>query len=325
MKHLSRTVLLCSLVVGTSASAATLPGPLVETDWLAQNSDKVVILAVRGDIKSFTQEPAYKVDKKSGKKKLSRIAGHIPGARLVNYKKIRTTRTIDGRKVTRVVPDKASFQALVRAAGVNTDSAVVIVTKGLSDLDMTIATRMYWQMKYFGHDDVAILNGGLHQWLADGRKVSSSAPSPATGNWVAKAEREDLIATSDEVAAASSDGSVELHDNRPIHQYLGVFRKKSYVFADGHVPTAKFVPTKLFTTSGGPAKFLPADQLRKVMGAMNVSTDKPAITYCNSGHLASGGWFVMREILGNKNVQLYDGSMHQWTLEKRPTASMKME
>ena len=58
---------------------------------------------------------------------------------------------------------------------------------------------------------------------------------------------------------------------------------------------------------------------------MGVKTDAKTITYCNSGHLASGGWFMMHELMGNKNVKLYDGSMHEWTLEKHPVTAMKME
>ncbi|MDH5396071.1 MAG: rhodanese-like domain-containing protein, partial [Gammaproteobacteria bacterium] len=58
---------------------------------------------------------------------------------------------------------------------------------------------------------------------------------------------------------------------------------------------------------------------------MGITTDKNSITYCNSGHLATGSWFVLSEILGNKNVKMYDGSMHQWTLEKHDVTKMKME
>lgn len=313
------------LLLASGAHAMQVPGPLVETDWLAANADKVVILDVRADVKSYAAKPVFVVDKKTGKKVLARFGGHIPGARLVDYKKIRATRMIDGNKVTRMIPDKGQFAALLQAAGVNSDSPVVIVTKGLSDGDMTIATRMYWQMKYYGHDNLAILNGGTYQWLLDGRKINDNAPTLTKGNWTAAAERNELLASSDEVAAASKGGNVVLVDNRPLNQYLGIYRKKSYVFADGHVPSAKFLPTSVLTSSDGAAKFLPAPELQKVFDALKVKGGGPAITYCNSGHLASGGWFVMSEILGNKSVKLYDGSMHQWTMEKRPTATMKME
>lgn len=318
-------LLLLAMLAGTAASAAAqLPGPLVETDWLAANKDAVVILDVRADVKSFTAKPFFRVDKKTGKKQLLRVGGHIDGARLINYKKVRSTRMIDGKKVTRMVPEKDAFAALLQAAGVNDDSVVVIATKGVSSSDMTIATRMYWQMKYFGHDNLAILNGGLAQWLEEGRAVTSDAPVPAKGNWTPKAERAELLAQSDEVAKAAQGAGVQLVDNRPLDQYLGLI-KRSYVYDKGHIPTAKVLPTSVITRAEGAVKFLSPDDLRTVLGAMRIQPDQPSIAYCNSGHLASGGWFVMHELLGNKNVKLYDGSMHQWTLEKRPTTSMTIE
>ena len=70
------------------------------------------------------------------------------------------------------------------------------------------------------------------------------------------------------------------------------------------------------------ARMLPAATYRDVFKASGVDPQGPAITYCNTGHLASGAWFVMSEVLGNKQTKLYDGSMHEWTLEKRPLQSV---
>lgn len=317
-------VFLLLIVAVPAAQAVQLPGPLVETDWLAANRDKVAILDVRSDVKSFAAKPVFKVDKKTGKRSLVRVGGHIPGAGLVNYKKARASKPFKGQKLVGMLPEREAFAALVQAAGINGDSAVVIVTKGLSAGDMTMATRIYWQMKYYGHDAVAILNGGLAQWLTEGREVASGASTPAKGDWTPKAERAELLASSEEVAKASTEGSATLVDARPLDLYLGV-HKKSYVLAKGHIPKAKVFPTSLMTRAGGPVKFLEKPELTTIMSELKVKTGGPAITYCNSGHLASGAWFVMHELLGNKDVKLYDGSMNQWTVEKRPTTKFKLE
>jgi thiosulfate/3-mercaptopyruvate sulfurtransferase len=325
MKQMSR--LLAAVVmfgIAGACAAAGVPGPLVETDWLADNADKVVILDVRKDVKSFAAQPVFVEDKKTKKKKLAKVAGHIPGAILVNYKEVRATREIGGKKVEGVVPEKGAFEALMQKSGVNGDSAVVIVSKGRSNLDMTMATRLYWQLKYYGHDNVAVLNGGMAQWITDGRAVSADAGKAGKGNWTATAQRDELLAGSDEVAKASESGAAQLVDNRPISQYLGT-SKRSYVYDYGHIPGAKMFPNELMTEVGAPAKFLGTDKLRALADQLGVKTDGKAITYCNSGHLASGGWFIMHELLGNKDVKLYDGSMHEWTLEKRPVTSMKIE
>ena len=307
------------------AQAAKVPGPLVGSDWLAKNMKNVVILDVRKDVKSFTAKPVINVDKKTRKMKVARVGGHIPGAVLVDYGKIRGKKKEGGAVFEKMLLGKKAMEDLIQAHGVNADSAVVIVSKGESNLDMTGATRLYWQLKYYGHDNMAVLDGGVAQWLVDGHKVSISKSAPTRGNWKATAERTEILATSEDVARAVKDKSVQLVDNRPLNQYLGATYKKSYVYAPGHVPGAKSFPNELLTKAGAPAKFNAPGELTSLSRAMGIDPKKPSIAYCNSGHLATGGWFYMSEVMGNKNVKMYDGSMHQWTKEKRPTVTMKME
>jgi thiosulfate/3-mercaptopyruvate sulfurtransferase len=311
--------------VSSAAQAVQVPGPLVDTAWLAKNQKNVLILDVRENPKTFTSKPVIKVDKKTRKMSIVNVGGHIPGAVLVDYKKIRAKKKVDGVELEKMLPGKAAMENIMQSLGANQDSAIVIVSRGMNNLDMTGATRMYWQLKYYGHDNMGILDGGVAQWLMDGHKVSVS-PTPVTkGNWKATAERNDLLATSEDVARAVKDGSVQLVDNRPISQYLGVVYKKSYVYAPGHIPTAKSFPNELFTAPGAPAKFNSKAKLTSLSEAMGIDPNKTSINYCNSGHLATGGWFYLHEVMGNKNVKMYDGSMHEWTKEKRPVVTMKME
>ncbi|MEJ2142894.1 MAG: rhodanese-like domain-containing protein [Gammaproteobacteria bacterium] len=317
--------LLMGSLLANTAYAVTLPGPLVETDWLAKKLKNVTILDVRKDVKSFTAKPVFKKDKKTGKIKLVRVGGHIPGAALVNYKKLRDKKKIGNNVVTRMLVGKDVFSKLMQEAGVNKDSTIVIVSKGENDGDVTGATRLYWQLKYYGHDKMAILNGGMGQWLKDKRKISIKADKVNKGNWLATAERKEILATSEDVATAVKNKSTQLMDTRPLSLYLGTWRKKSYVFANGHIPGAKSFPNELLTQPKAPAKFVATKELKSMAEQMGFDTSKETITYCNSGHLATGSWFVMSELLGNKNTKMYDGSMHEWTLEKRPTVKMKME
>ena len=324
MKILTRLLIsLPGLILANMAFAANVPGPLVETDWLAKNLNKVMILDIRNDVKSFTKKPVFKKDKKSGKQKLRKVGGHIPGASLVKYKKLRAAKKIDGRKVIKMIPAKSAFEKMMQSWGVNKDSAIVIVSKGRGNGDVTMATRLYWQMKYYGFDNMAILNGGMAQWIVDKRAVSSKASKVKKGNWLATAERNEILATSQDVEAAVKAKS-QLVDTRPISFYLGIRRKKSYVFADGHIPGAKLYPNELLTTKM-PAKFLKVSDSKSLFKQMGINPDKQAIAYCNSGNLATGSWFIMSELMGNKDVKMYDGSLHQWTLEKHKVTKMKME
>ncbi len=312
------------LSLASFAHAVQVPGPLVDTTWVSNNLNKITVLDLRADLKSYTSKPVYKKSKKSGKKKLVKVGGHIPGATLVNYKKIRTTVEIDGKKVLKMLPDKSVFEKVMQQSGLDKDSTIVIVTKGQSNLDMTMAARLYWQLKYYGHDNMAILNGGMAQWILDGRKIVFDNSKPGKGNWVATAERKHMLATTGDVQKAVGNKSVQLVDNRPIDLYLGTW-KKSYVYSKGHIPGAKTWPNSVLTTHGTPARFLPTKEVQALTKGLGIDTGKPTITYCNSGHLAAGGWFVMHEVLGNKNVKLYDGSMHEWTLRKQPVKALVME
>jgi len=316
--------LLFSFYSLTATAATILPSPLVETEWLSKNMNKVTILDIRKDTKSFTGKPIFKKDKKTKKPKLSKVGGHIPGALLVNYKKVRVTREISGKKVTRIVPTKLDFENFMQKVGLNKGDAIVIVSKGASNADVTMASRLYWQLKYFGHEQIAILNGGMAQWIVDKRKISRKSGKAKKGNWVATTQNEAILATSKEVSNAVKAKNTQLVDTRTMSLYLGTWNK-SYVYGKGHIPGAKVYPNELMTTSKMPVKFITKSDTGKLFKAMNINTNSKTITYCNSGHLASGTWFLMHEVLGNKQVKLYDGSMHQWTLEKNPTTSMKME
>lgn len=312
------------MTVSTTGSSATLLGALVDVDWLKANSGKVVILDARKDTKSFSSKPVFKKNKKTGKLKLVKVGGHIQGAKLVNYKKLRTKRKIGENEITKLLLEKKDFENVMQKSGLNAGDSIVIVSKGISNADMTIATRLYWSLKYYGHDDMAILDGGMAQWLKSSGAVSSASGKVKKGNWVATAERKEILATSDDIHAALKNKNVQLVDTRAISQYIGNY-KKSYVYADGHIPGAKNFPNELLTGPKGKAKFTPVKKLQKISEALGIDTKANTITYCNSGHLASGSWFLLSEVMGNKNVKMYDGSMHQWTKEKGETSSMIME
>lgn len=299
------------------------PGPLVDDQWLAQHRDQVVVLDVRADPDSFTRPPEYFTDPRTGDTYLMALGGHIPGAVLVDFASLRTNRQVDGRTVTKLIPERQAFERLMRRYGVNQGDGVVITTRGESSDDLTLGTRLYWQLKYYGHDRVAMLDGGLAGWVLNGREVSVEPVEPSPGSWRATAQRDALLASSEDTARAMEQG-VQLMDTRPLSQYLGT-DKRPYVSAAGHIPGAKVYPTELMTEAGAPARFLATAKLRTLVKEMGLDPQARTIAYCNSGQLASGGWFVLSELLGNQNVKLYDGSMHQWALEQRPVTNLKME
>lgn len=312
------------LMATKSVFALDVPGPLVDCDWLAQHLGEVKILDVREDIDSFTRKAVLVRKRFTGDLKLRRAGAHIAGATLVDYLNIRTSREIDGRNVRRMLPDKAEFESLMRSWGVNQDDAIVVMGMGTGNGDLTLATRLYWQIKYYGHDNIAILDGGMAQWLLEEKPASIVDSEPTAGNWSAGEGRAAMLASSEDVAKAVEDKSAQLLDTRSLGFYLGMI-KQSYVRKKGHIPGAKVFPNELLSSAGAGAYFSDPDDIRILAEELGIDSGSNIITYCNSGQLASASWFVFSELLGNRNVRLYDGSMHQWALEKRPVVKMKME
>lgn len=220
------------VIAASTVQALDLPGPLVQTEWLAKNlQDKnLVVLDVRADTKSFTVKAAGKpnipgMNPCGAKKSKAETAGHIPGARLWDWKTVRTKRTVDGMELDGVVPARDKFEAMMRQLGVNNDSAVVITADAGGTPTLTFATRAYWTLKYFGHDKVAVLDGGTAKWKAENRPMGSDAVEvPAAGNFSVRAERREMLATTADVEAAVKNKSAQLVDGRTANYYLAACR-----------------------------------------------------------------------------------------------------
>src|SRR3569623_1839668 len=178
-------------VLGAAAQfalAAGLPGPLVTPQWLHEHLNEVTIVDVRDDLKAYSAEPKFEVDKKTGKKTLAETGGHIPGAVLVDFGKIRQERTVDGVKIKAQLPTADYF------------------TKAMDDSGLNKI------------DKPAILNGGMNAYLQAGFPVSTDKPSAAKGNWVATGEDKNILATMQDVKAGLHAGNIQFVDARQTSQ-----------------------------------------------------------------------------------------------------------
>lgn len=305
LRHIGALLLL--MCTYQTWAVVELPGVLVDSAWLEANLDTVVVLDIRDKTDTFTE------------------IGHIPNARLVNAKNIRSHRKVDGFDMEKVVPTKAEFATLMSELGINNDDSIIITYQGVDALDFAWATRLYWTFKYFGMNKIAILNGGTSVWQAAGHALSKEAtPKVAATKFTVSTERPEVLATTAEVKAAMENGDMQLLDTRDLGFYFGI-SQKSYVYGKGHIPTAKVWPFTLLTSYNAPSVVLEADMLKASFEAMKIDPSKPSAIYCNSGHIASSVWFVMSEVMGNKEVQMYDGSMHAWTKDSSlPLETMQM-
>lgn len=282
-------------------SASEQLRPLVSADWLHDNLDRedLVVLDIRNRIDGGDRD-TYE-------------SGHIPGAVYSSY-------TDDGWRVSRgdvpgMLPDVEDLEGLIGGLGIDNDTTVVVVPAGTGPTDFGSATRVYWTLKVVGHDRVTILNGGHKGWTEAGYEVATgwNEPDSATFNGDLQAQ---LIADAEAVERARDNG-VALVDNRPPKQFAGE-AKHPAARAAGTIPDASSLPhSKL--VSDGTAYMFDRDELERVLDEAAYKRDERVVTFCNTGHWASMGWFALSEVMGHKDVAMYDGSMTHWTQdESRP-------
>ncbi|WP_296698928.1 sulfurtransferase [Thiocapsa sp. UBA6158] len=319
-----------ALLAAQSALALEVPGPLVDTAWVEENQNEIVILDARKDIQSFIRKSSAGevggVQACGASGSGGGVSGHIPGAALVDWKDYAVKEKVGGIELLDMIPSKADFEKLMQQSGVNQDSAVVIAHSGADINEVAFATRLYWTLKYYGHDNLALLDGGVTKWAAEKRKIEYGRTKPSQGDWQATAERRELLATLDDVNGIIQDGGAQIVDVRTADFYLGLTSKPEKVAQKGHIPGAKNFPYQVLVKSGDKGTtFYSAEDLRRVATELGIDPTQPVTTHCNTGHLASSGWFVMHELLGNPDARLYVGSMNEWAADPSRKASTKAE
>lgn len=286
--------LVCLSIFSTAKAENFFPSPLINADWLVNYIDKVVVLDTRKELDTFAKE------------------GHIENAVLVDVNKIRIDREIDGKKLTRMRPDAKSFEEFMRKHGVNNNSLVVITHRGKTPGQVAGAARLYWHFKYYGFENVALLDGGNAAWVAALEDLTDEVSKVKPGDYKAGPENHSIVATMQQVKDALKDESVSLIDTRGLRYHIGI-DKKDYVYGYGHIPGSKILPYKFLNPAKGTAVYYPAEKIKNLIHALGIDMNKKLILFCNSAYECSSDWFAIHEILGKKEVRIYDGSLHQWT------------
>jgi thiosulfate/3-mercaptopyruvate sulfurtransferase len=286
-------ILLAFLPLSATAGAP-LPGPLVTADWLSENLDAVVVLDVRKELDAFT------------------AVGHIEGAVLVNAKKIRVDKTLKDVELTRMLPDRKAFEAFMSAHGVSSDDTVVLTHGGKKPGHVTGATRLYWQLKYYGFQNVAMLDGGNAAWVEALEELVPDETEVTPGNFVAGEAHPEILATLEDIEKALNGNGDVLVDTRALRFHIGL-EQRDYVYAPGHLPNSLILPYQFLHPEKKTALYFPVEKQQAILDSLQIDADKPLILYCNSGYEATSIWFMLHEVMGKKNVRVYDGSLHEWT------------
>lgn len=287
------------------ASPVLAAGPLLNPHELntLMAENKVIVLDVRGGAAGYKPEDY--------------TAGHIPGAIHTPLGGAPWRATVN--EVPIQMAPLADIEAHMRSLGINNNSHVVVVTGGKAKNlgDFATASRVYWTMKAAGLQNVSILNGGVAAWQEAGYGLASSATVAQTpGTFRARANPR-IAAELAEVEAAFASGSHKLLDARPWGQYSGA-DKSGVVQAAGTIPGAVNATAVNFMNGN-----LIEDRaaIRAKLASIGVQPNDKVITFCNGGYFCTAMWFVMHEVAGMRDVQVYDGSMAEWTLDPaRPVA-----
>lgn len=265
------------------------PNVLVSTQWINDHLDDPKIRIVEVDYIPAT----------------SYILGHIPGAVLFDWQRD----IIDSRK--RDVISKEDLEKSLQRIGVNNDTTIIVY----GDFKNWFATFAFWIFKYYGAQDVRLMNGSRKKWLEEVRPISLDIPSYPRGNFKASDPDKSIRAFMNDVKEIINSQGKILVDVRTNDEYNGktlapTEYSPEYGQMGGHIPGAVNVPWSKMVNEDGTLKS--ADELKKLYESLNVTPDKEVITYCGIGERASYTWFVLKYLLGYPNVKTYDGSWLEW-------------
>ncbi|AOU97644.1 sulfurtransferase [Acidihalobacter yilgarnensis] len=285
-------------MAGAAFGAQDTSPPLVSPAWVAAHTCKpgIVVVDVRSPVGG-------------GGDKFTYMSGHVPCAVYSNYAKAGWR--IKEKDIPGMLPPVAQLDKLIGGLGIDNHTHVVIYSAGTNALDMGSATRVFWTFKVLGDKNVSIMDGGYKAYVAGKYPIKRGMQTASAAQFSGHLDH-NLLASESEVEQAMKSGNkIQLVDNRPMSQYLGVTKPPMDKRA-GTIPGAANLPQGWFTVNDG-GEFRSIAQLKALYKQAGVGTQGEQINFCNTGHWASLGWFVSYELLHNKQAKVYDGSMAQWS------------
>jgi thiosulfate/3-mercaptopyruvate sulfurtransferase len=260
---------------------------LVETDWLQQHLDDDSLRIVEVD-----ENPALYAE------------SHIPGAIGFDWK------TDLQDQVKRDFLGPREFGELFGSRGISNDHTIVLY----GDRNNWFAAYTYWYLKYYGHQNVKLLNGPREKWIDEGRPTTSEIPSYAPAKFEAKGPDDSIRSRRGEVHRVL-EAATKLVDVRSPQEYSGELiamagYEQEGAQRAGHIPGAANIPWAQAVREDG--TFKSADDLRELYGSKGVLDGNEVIAYCRIGERSAHTWFVLHELLGHEQVKNYDGSWTEW-------------
>ena len=262
------------------------PDSLVSTGWVAEHGSDPGVRLVEIDVDTSAYEQ-----------------GHIAGAVGWNW----TTQL--QQTLQRDIISRTEMEALLGGAGINNGTTVILY----GDNNNWFAAWAFWQLKYYGHRDARLMNGGRAKWDAESRPLTDDAPNHPASSYTASDPDESIRAYRENVLQAVSSGNVGLVDVRSPDEFSGLLLSPPNLPQEGsqrggHIPGAANIPWATAVNEDG--TFKSADELSSIYAGKGIDGNKETIAYCRIGERSSHSWFALTQLLGYENVRNYDGS---WT------------
>jgi thiosulfate/3-mercaptopyruvate sulfurtransferase len=264
------------------------PEVLVDADWVQAhlNDPKVRLIEVDVDTSAYEK-------------------GHIPGAVGFNWQKELQD------QIVRAPLSKAHLEELLGRAGVSNDTTIVLY----GDNNNWFAAWALWILKYYGHQDVCLLDGGRVKWVADNRELTTKVPEYARTTYHAQEPRAEIRALRDQILSQLGRHGFALVDVRSPGEYSGELLAPANLPQEGaqrggHIPGAANIPWSMAVREDG--TFKSAAELRSLYEGKGITSDKNIVAYCRIGERSSHTWFVLHYLLGYPTVRNYDGSWTEW-------------
>jgi thiosulfate/3-mercaptopyruvate sulfurtransferase len=275
------------------------PEALVSTDWLAAHLADPHVRILDSSFKQPGITPTAREDYD---------AGHIPGAVFFDIDDVAEP----GTSLPHMIPSPERFSAKMAERGIgNGDKVIVYDANGLSS-----AGRAWWLLRLFGHDNVALLNGGLPGWKAEGRPLETATPAIPQRQFTARFDP-DLVRSKAAVMANVESRREQVIDARSAGRFDGSAEETWPGRRRGHIPGSRNLPFDQ-VTDPNTKQLKNAAELTALFDGAGVALDRPIVASCGSGVTACALAFAAY-LLGRDRVAVYDGSWSEWGLPDGPS------
>lgn len=265
---------------------------LVSCDWLAKRLDgkNIVVLDASAHLPAAGRDPKAEFQ-----------AAHIAGARFLDLPTLKDSAS----PVPSALPTAEQFERRMRELGVENDDLVILYDNSA----LHSAARAFFMFRMFGHDNVALLDGGFAHWEILGLPVGKGTPTFSESEYRAAGQRHDCIRSKADMLANISSRTQQVVDARDAPRFTGEVDDAVHGLAGGHIPGAKNVHFSTLLKPDG--TFESPERLREIFHNAGLQLGRPIVASCGSGMTASVVLFAL-ELLGEENCALYDGSWAEW-------------